>query len=76
MITGVSSNLDVSEGYNKKKNWRAPYVISVLVTAHLSGDMVKQLQRGLEPNSRLQSKSGVKSSLILIQFKKRENNLW
>lgn len=50
-----------------------PYAIWVFVTAQLSGDMVKQLQRGLKPNSGLQSKSTVKTcTLILFQFNKEK----
>lgn len=48
------------------------YAISVLVTAKLSSDMVKQLQCGLTPNSRLQSKSRVKSYMFILTRSKEE----
>lgn len=59
----------------RKVRERAPYAIYVSVTARSSGDMVKQLQCGLAPNSRLQSKSRVNSStLIMTRFKKRKKS--
>lgn len=52
-------------------NQRVPYVISALVTVQSSGDMVKQLQCGLAPNSRLQSKSGGKGFTYLDSLRKK-----